>query len=1165
MTEKENTNPIITTISKETQIIRPEHVLTFEELINLPCFVFKSMTKCIYRYGPDEKLAGEKAFVDPKNGEVFDEGDYGTWSGIYENTYIKEGKTGEQWRSIRMAEDSSARRLWGKAPCALAAFAGKLSDMMCLDIDKHQDYFDHCANLIREVEPNYPHIYPAVGKPGGHIFLKYPKPDLNFPSEMKKAEYIGDGFDIFIDIKRQIFLGGHGCYTKGLPEHRDTGAPFIDTPPKLAEYLLGMWGIEAEKRRDKADKEHKSDMEQIGRYSDTLFMNREEMEEIFERFEKFLQNNFLEGSEDDTEEQLTEKLGKARKAYNEYLSADGPSPSNKLAPAQIDCFWAANPHFFKLCSYKGVIGEKRQQIKGTVSPYHWAEETDKSGITADYKKRLDSVAVLLGKDLTVDEEVFRKSIYLINNFGHKPLPKDRLEGQVIKTILNNPNKFGFDKDWESMHIVSRVVRGVRYRVYRNCSPGTMSKKDKKFIIANETDETFEEFSSLKELDETLAMISGDPKYVLAGAGAKSTKNNKIAISAKPMRLINDIHEAPGITVPNGMITKSRPVILNMATKRPLLEIIRKGRTALPPDSKFLDESIDPSEHHPTIDMYMKHLHERDDSYKEAHEWVDRFFAIKFATGMYTPIGLFYVGASDAGKNLFQNVILRTVLGLQHLDLLHATESEQQKRARRERNAKKKGDEEFEAKDVGVIEAEVLSDDDLKDDDEDDDDIDEDELSDAEKEKLAKDKEAERLKNREFNTLDRQMRIAGSPTVIRALSREKFVKGREDWTESPIVRLDEITGTSAELLAFYNHFKDMTGGEDMNYELKYMNNVTVNNRVLFILTANTYRNFPMDTGDRRLVVFQPLQKLAYAARRYFSNGPKKWKPDESFYKTRPAGESEKSLKDAENNEYLDKLVEECLDELVAKCLTWHKYYVDYEKGENTVNPKTPPVTQVKQEMKRNTNITCQVGGMFSEEDVNVIAKELMSYVRYNDVLVQTICAVACVEQDNKVKNEETGEWEKKRTKDLILMRHAAELVKSRKRSDPTKTSPDEVKLEGKDNQIAIDNLVNYWKDQVHFHPEPEHNIKVKIKDKPVKQLVQRLYIPGLSAALKKAWMEHEEEDEAPAFFDGEAVELRKVLDGDNFRPEERKIIFEDSGLDEEFKENIKAINRAGPVS
>ena len=944
---------------------------------------------------------------------------------------------------------------------AFGIFTGKKNDLMVLDIDDKKVYWDKVKRIIAKEYPDYPHIWESAGnKVGGQIYFRYPREEDGLNPNIYNKKEVATGFEIFLDTGRHTYAPCAGNRLKHRPKNWKP-SPILYAPKALIDYLNTTYSNRLD--NDEDEEEHlalttKGTLQAEG-LTHTYFPSHTELLVIFEDFKNYLiaLNSIGATSEEEKDKAKTD----AAVAFAEYTSG-AVAKERRISGHDVDLFWSRHPHLHKLTVH--TIRKNGQDIKtkGTKSPQHWASEKEKAreGVTIPgYKDRMDFVTLLLMGDATVDKDMLFKAVHLINNFGYDPIPPETVHATLLKQVEDGKNHY--NPEWKKVQKATRYdpATNTRTSVYRDVVVWVDKKTRPGFFIVNETKETILDYARFSQLDEQLGNFSQDETYRLAKHGDKAEKNMSIAHSARPMVEVNDLYKPFGITYPAGKESAENPIQINTATRRPLLEIIRHGQDALPPDHEFKNKEVDPEKDHPAIDAFMRHLHLNTPEYQRAYEWVDTFLPIKLGTGEYTPIGLFYVGVSDAGKNFFQDIILKNILGLQRLE------------------------------DVANLKA--------------------------------------------------GNRLARNPPAIKTVTGRNFVKEKQTWADASIVRIDELVEKDREvtIAMVYERFKEVSGWLTMDQRDLYKSPIDVDNHILFMLTANSGLDFPIDRTDRRLVVFEPNKTIGAAARNFYLNRDEPVLLGEEFERDRPEDESPIERIGAEEGEYIELLKEDMLNQLTAKCLSWHKVYKDYVvHGKRPINIKRPPMTPKKADMQKNVTKQAQIGSLLCEPAEKAAAQLLKKYMSLDYNTVCDICAVACLPHTVECADgteTDTGDW--------VILRHAGNLARALKKQSDV-LDKDYGSQSNHNAKIGVMDMVKHWKDKIQFTvPENEYaEVLVYADHAPV--TVERFRVPGLADALRTHWKTKNKTDELPKFLSEDPEVIRQYLvNQDRLEAQEKRML------------------------
>ena len=1054
-------------VVNEVELHRAKEVLTAQELLDFDLYIFRGLQGEYYRYPkvPNEEGHAAKAWVGT-DGKIKPAIHRGGWNALHKS-YLQ-CKTPSAGKKNR--PDNEASLL--KNPGILATFPGKGNNLWVLDVDGDENYWKEIVRLVREEDPDYPHIYESIGdKPGGHIYLAYPDPEKipaedRLPEELYTDNLLTTYFESYLDYARMIYLPGAGNYLKQRPDNWKM-KPFMFPTKAILQYAKRMYGMRKEYDDNEKNELGKATEARVRAYGETKFTSCDELKRVFETFESFVRKNII--TKETPVEELEAAGERAKKVYADYISGT-VAETDRLSQHAVDSFWSTHPPLHRICGHVGVVRGERKWCAGVKSPQHWGTKRDKN-IPVFYKMRLDAACVTLSMDPSIDKLMLKETIFLLNNLAETPIDVKRLMTEVLNQSLSDESgvRFVYDQNWRDRDYISRFNSrtGDKITAFTNVTPNREDggKGSEDFIFVNEAKGEFLKFSSINELDQKLAQLSKDKSYKIALGKMVRSRNNDISLLTRPMCLISDIYETPGITYPDNKeeLSEDNPVILNRATRRPLLEIIKNGEEALPDGHELKGVEIIPEKHHPTIDMFMKHIHMNGPGYAKAADWVEKFLAIKIATGMYTPVGLFYIGVPDAGKNLFQDIILKPILGLNDMKLLHK--------------------------------------------------------------------------------FDDEHRICAHPTVIRPVRADAFIKDKQDWSTSIIVRFDEITGDRDKLKLFYETFKRATGEVGLEHRPLYTNTKQVKNRILFLLTANSDKNFPIDSGERRLAIFHPQKRIKNRASQYYKEKgvklPQEWYDQHKDY-------TDEELESVKGGKYLEMMITDVLNELEAKCLSWHKIYTAYKEKKLYIDMTRPEDTPLRRKMRMNTTATNKVGIAFSDP-VKTTAHWLHQWLAHDVTLIQSICATACLVQDNKVEVGDEGEYINKETTDLVFMSQLSALIKV-------------LKLQNKDERNAHFNedlnretsmriMLDLWSSTLVFEPSEEHYGKVHSKESDCKVKVPRLYKPGLADALRAVWRDNErdgddtikdEDIKLPGYLSDDPKVLSRYITG-ALKDEERELL------------------------
>lgn len=302
-----------------------------------------------------------------------------------------------------------------------------------------------------------------------------------------------------------------------------------------------------------------------------------------------------------------------------------PVISNRLEPMVVEFVKNAvySPMLFKI-----ITPRLFRDLPEYVRQGHLHPDSVPEGRGSDYLSR---VSAILGADISIKRELFYEAIRLVNNLFAEPMEESRLLKTIInpmieeiKTGEDNLPIWRYDPHWHKMGLIATARNG-------ECVETFFDPRKNLYYLINHSDGAITTFKDKKPCITTLKILLGRPLTEVQ----YDTTAQLVKTSLDPSKEFGHVEQTGKF---------------NLFRRSVELNIINN------PDS-YATMYNRPN----TVIQYFQTL--IPDDYMRAY--VLSFLRNKLTTFKYSPVVLYFIGASGAGKDTFVE-ILSNIIGIPYV-------------------------------------------------------------------------------------------------------------------------------------------------------------------------------------------------------------------------------------------------------------------------------------------------------------------------------------------------------------------------------------------------------------------------------------------------------------------------------------------------------------------
>lgn len=270
--------------------------------------------------------------------------------------------------------------------------------------------------------------------------------------------------------------------------------------------------------------------------------------------------------------------------------------------------------------YKGIMAEAPKHPQ-----YPWIPDNlplDESG-----NAYMVSIATILGRDPSIDGDLFLKAMLYTNSLFSEPMPESRIQ-DIVNYITSGHSKIGgaavwqYNPDWNKVGMIYTDNYGNSHEIFSFNNKGSIGYLDHNHIT-NDT----EIFTSAGAVIDNIKMVSSRNNSM--SKDRLMSRAQKITIVSSPLTSFGANRTSNGITFNDYLRTEEQNILMDPSSyvgyKRPDVTL------------RFLENSM---------------------GYDKLYKFFLPFIKRKLTTHEFSPLILVFYGPPHSGKSAITNGVLR---------------------------------------------------------------------------------------------------------------------------------------------------------------------------------------------------------------------------------------------------------------------------------------------------------------------------------------------------------------------------------------------------------------------------------------------------------------------------------------------------------------------------